>query len=86
MEEIDVMTSWNGNIIAGPTTFIAFLAISACGCAEPSPVKVSRKDFEAHRITDSAGSVMSYRLFVPRNIDLGQRYPLVVFLHGKSRK
>ena len=38
--------------------------------------------FEAFTHTSSLGEVMPYRLFKPRILEPGKKYPLIVFLHG----
>lgn len=40
--------------------------------------------FEAHTFTGKGGHVMPYRLFRPRAVATGLRYPLVIFLHGSG--
>ena len=41
--------------------------------------------FEA-RSYESMGYTMNYRLYVPKNYDCGEMYPLVVFLHGSDER
>lgn len=38
--------------------------------------------FASHTFANARGERMPYRLFTPRKIEPGRRYPLVVFLHG----
>jgi len=40
--------------------------------------------FEAYTHTTSFGEVMPYRLFKPKRLEPGRKYPLVVFLHGAA--
>ena len=41
--------------------------------------------FEA-RSYESMGYTMNYRLYVPKNYDCGEMYPLVIFLHGSEER
>lgn len=54
---------------------------------KPSPL-VSGDDvllgFEARRYVNSAGLILSYRLFRPPDYDPKNDYPLIVYLHGSS--
>jgi len=60
---------------------IALLLLSSVAVAE-----VTVEDFEAGVFTDSRGTTMHYRLFVPRGYDQPSpaHYPLIVFLHGNG--
>src|SRR2546423_12975181 len=44
------------------------------------------KDFEARQYKDADGNVLLYRLYKPKNYDAGQKYPLILFLHGAGER
>jgi predicted esterase len=44
------------------------------------------KDFEARQHKDAEGNVLLYRLYKPKNYDAGQKYPLILFLHGAGER
>ena len=60
---------------------IALLLLSSLAAAE-----VTVEDFEAGVFTDSKGTTIHYRLFVPRGYEASSpaTHPLVVFLHGNG--
>lgn len=74
------------------TTFVLALALVAVPTAEAEERNVSVQFanlLEACEYRDSGGSNQStkdfrYRLFVPRNMKSGERYPLLLWLHGQG--
>jgi predicted peptidase len=60
---------------------IVLLLLSSTSAAE-----VTVEEFEVGVFTDSKGTIMNYRLFVPRGYDASSAtlYPLVTFLHGNG--
>src|SRR4051812_40101985 len=50
-----------------------------CCCTTVRAVTVD--NFVPRRYTNSNG-VLPYRLFIPTNYAIGQRFPLVLFMHG----
>jgi predicted peptidase len=40
--------------------------------------------FESFNHTNAQGEIMPYRLFIPRKLVSGQKYPMIIFLHGSS--
>ena len=42
------------------------------------------QQFETFVHTNHQDESMPYRLYIPRRMELGQKYPLVIFLHGSS--
>ncbi len=42
--------------------------------------------FQARIYRDSEGNTLPYRLFVPREYDASQSYPLILFLHGAGER
>jgi len=53
-------------------------AVVLLACAEDRP----DDRFLARTYEDASGTVVPYRLFIPHEGDRGERYPLVLFLHG----
>ena len=43
-------------------------------------------DFQARTFTDANGKTLNYRLFVPKNYKAGEKYPLILFLHGSGER
>ena len=64
----------------------AALAASSLLCAPgngaPPP---NAAEFETHTVTDGSAS-LGYRLFKPAKVDAGQRYPVILFLHGSGER
>lgn len=59
-----------------------FAAISTAKAVSPGVLDAySRESF-----TDQTGSILPYRLLKPERIEEGQRYPLVIFLHGSGER
>lgn len=42
--------------------------------------------FEQHEFRDAAGELLRYRLLRPATLAAGERYPLVIFLHGAGER
>lgn len=60
----------------------AWVVLCASGnCAPPS----NSAEFEKHTVTDG-GAALAYRLFKPVKMDAGQRYPVILFLHGAGER
>ena len=43
-------------------------------------------DFQARTYKDAAGKTLNYRLFTPKNYKSGEKYPLILFLHGSGER
>jgi predicted peptidase len=56
--------------------------LSAPGNGAPPP---NAAEFEKHTVTDG-GASLGYRLFKPAKVDAGQRYPIILFLHGAGER
>lgn len=56
------------------------LLVSGSG-APPS----NAAEFERHTVTDGSAA-LAYRLFKPTKMDEGQRYPVILFLHGAGER
>jgi predicted peptidase len=61
-------------------------AFSMGGCATTSSnsmvTAVEIDDYEARTFTGADGNTIQYRLFIPRDYDPGEEYPMVLFHHG----
>src|SRR5438876_6242162 len=75
MVKVACLCRWTPLAIGG----LAVLIFSARGLAQ------TVDDFEDRRYTDGTYT-LPYRLFVPRDYDPAQAYPLVVFLHGSAQR
>ena len=71
------------NLAAG-ACIVASIALFVVPSAVAAEVTV--EDFEPGVFTDSKGTIVHYRLFVPRGYDASspETYPLVAFLHGNG--
>ena len=47
---------------------------------------VDASDFQARTFTDAQGKTLNYRLYVPKNYKAGEKYPLILFLHGSGER
>src|SRR6476646_5000558 len=56
---------------------LILFCLFSCGTAQA----VTVDNFVARRYTNSNG-VLPYRLFIPTNYTIGQRFPLVLFMNG----
>src|SRR5436190_2111985 len=61
------------------TALLRLCFLWICCCSTVCAVTVD--NFVARRYTNSNG-VLPYRLFIPTNYSAGQRFPLVLFMHG----
>ncbi|MBQ1637291.1 MAG: hypothetical protein II048_04110 [Bacteroidales bacterium] len=43
-------------------------------------------DIFAARKFENNGFTLPYRIYVPKNYDCGERYPLLIFLHGAGER
>ncbi len=43
-------------------------------------------DFQARTFRDAKGKTLNYRLFVPKNYNAKEKYPLILFLHGSGER
>lgn len=50
------------------------------------PVADHPSGYKARTFTHPTRGMLNYRIFVPADYDPARKYPIVVFLHGKSRK
>jgi predicted peptidase len=67
----------------GHAAFTCFLAFAlACTAAHAAAVS----DFQARSFKISASKSIPYRLFVPRNLQAGRKYPLMLALHGAGER
>lgn len=64
--------------------FWLLVVLVLCGTRFSWALKAT--DFEARTYTDANGKTLPYRLFIPRNYDPKQSYPLVLFLHGAGER
>ncbi len=48
------------------------------------PYKIG--DIFEHRTYESNGYTMNYRIYVPKNYDCGETYPVLIFLHGSEER
>jgi hypothetical protein len=62
---------------------VSFALLIACANVACS---ADIKDFEARQYKDADGNVLLYRLYKPKNYDAGQKYPLILFLHGAGER
>jgi predicted peptidase len=58
---------------------LRLIVLGLFGCGTVQAVSVD--NFVARRYTNSNG-VLPYRLFIPTNYTVGERFPLVLFMHG----
>jgi len=65
----------------------AVLVLALLALVLHSPAHALTVDgFQARVHTDAQGKSLPYRLFVPRDYDPKQEYPLVIFLHGAGER
>ena len=43
-------------------------------------------DFQARTFKDASGKTVNYRLFIPKTYKPGEKYPLILFLHGSGER
>jgi predicted peptidase len=67
-------------------TMIISLSLYVCACTSNSSItkvtKAKLDDYQARVYTSSYGDTIPYRLFIPRDYDSDNIYPLVLFHHG----
>jgi len=67
-------------------TMIILLSLCVSGCSSNSSItkvsEVTLDDYEARVYTSSIGDTIPYRLFIPRDYDPDNKYPVVLFHHG----
>ncbi len=66
------------------TGFICWLLLLLAAVANAQAVMVD--NFEAHTFTETSGSPLPYRLFVPPGYNPAKKYPLILFLHGADER
>src|SRR2546427_2518710 len=64
---------------------VIFALTFLCLCCSGTASAVTVDDFVARRYTNSQG-VLPYRLFIPTNYTVAQRFPLVLFMHGAGER
>lgn len=64
--------------------FAPLLILTCSLCQAQPPEAVER--FQAHSFDAPSGLTIGYRALVPADIEEGQTYPLIVFLHGAGER
>lgn len=63
------------------STLLGFIDMAPLTAAEDAESRFEKKEF-----TDKDGGTLRYRFLAPRNVKAGEKYPLVVFLHGAGER
>ncbi len=50
------------------------------------PLSACAEEFAARRYTAADGASIGYRLLAPEKLEVGRKYPLVLFLHGAGER
>ena len=74
--------SWSRPFILQPLSFILLCLLAMFSRPLPAGEHELKLRMQKKVYHNAAGKTLSYRIYVPRNYDSRDKYPLILFLHG----
>jgi predicted peptidase len=78
------MVRWLARFVSTCVTFGVLLSFGGSAVAQKKAKNAARQDFVEKSYRSADGAELNYRWLPPQKVEAGQKYPLVVCLHGRG--